>query len=146
MATAIFPDRRDQRHLHHRDDLADRIMAAGFVVVVLLTSCTDVLGQLVETPGDRWAAVLPSSVVQDVDPYGVPRARAALQWVRGDWGRQAVEVLHCGHPAGTLASLGQPHTARPWRRGGTDTQSRLADAICHRHPAAPSATWPGAWA
>lgn len=146
MVPSIVPDRRDKRQFHRRDELIDRLMAAGFVAAVFLSACTDVLGQLVEAPGDRWAAVLPSSVVQDVDRYGTPRARAALVWVRGDWGREAVEALGCGHAAGTLALLGQPHTARPWRRGGTDTHSRIADAICHRHPAAPSATWPGAWA
>lgn len=33
------------RHLHRRDKLADRLMAAGFVAVVFLSACTDVLGQ-----------------------------------------------------------------------------------------------------
>lgn len=32
------------RHLHRRDELADRVMAAGFVAVVFLSACTDVLG------------------------------------------------------------------------------------------------------
>lgn len=146
MATSIVPDAAREQRLLRRDELIDRLMAAGFVAAVFLSACTDVLGQLVEAPGDRWAAVLPSSVVQDVDRYGTPRARAALVWVRGDWGREAVEALGCGHAAGTLAPLTEPHAARPWRRGGTDAPSRIADAICHRHPAAPAATRPGAWA
>jgi hypothetical protein len=121
-------------------------MAAGFVAAVFLTACTDVLGQLVETPGDRWASVLPGSVVHDVDRHGTPRARATLQWIRGAWGRQAVEVLRCGHPAGTLAPLGQPQAAKPWRRGGTDSTSRIADVICSGHPAVPppAPSWQGA--
>lgn len=146
MVPTIVPDAAHKRHSHRRDKLADRLMAAGFVAVVLLSACTDVLGQLVETPGDRWASIAPGSIAHDVADDGTPRARAVITWVRGAAGREAVEVLGCGHPAGTLALLGQPHTARAWRRGGADTPSRIADAICRRHPAAPAATRPGALA
>ncbi len=52
MASIIVPDRRDERHLHHRDKLTDRLVAAGFVAVVFLITCTDVLGQALPEPHD----------------------------------------------------------------------------------------------
>lgn len=52
MASIIVPDRRDQRRLHHRDKLTDRLVAAGFVAVVFLITCTDVLGQALPEPHD----------------------------------------------------------------------------------------------
>lgn len=48
MASIIVPDRREERHLHHRDKLTDRLLAAGFVAVVFLITCTDVLGRTVD--------------------------------------------------------------------------------------------------
>lgn len=50
MASSIVSDAATVRHLHHRDVLADRLMAAGFVAVVFLLACTDVLGAV---PGVR---------------------------------------------------------------------------------------------
>lgn len=46
MVPSIVPDRRDQRRLHRRDKLTDRLVAAGFVAVVFLITCTDVLGRV----------------------------------------------------------------------------------------------------
>lgn len=34
------------RHLRRRDELTDRLMAAGFVAAVFLSACTDALGQV----------------------------------------------------------------------------------------------------
>ena len=48
MVPTIVPDTAHERHSHRRDKLADRLMAAGFVAVVLLSACTDVLGRAVD--------------------------------------------------------------------------------------------------
>ena len=50
MVPSIVPDRRDQRRLHRRDKLADRLVAAGFVAVVFLSACTDALGHALPEP------------------------------------------------------------------------------------------------
>lgn len=52
MASIIVPDAARARHPHHSDKLTDRLMAAGFVAVVFLITCTDVLGQALPEPHD----------------------------------------------------------------------------------------------